>query len=538
MSPSLLNLLSVVALCASSTLATSPESLPAREVWKQEWHELQKAGRTAHKYHKDLWRRGMTISVAGTGEASATADETATSVDGIASSSTTQPVSTDASSSSSSTTRPTVTASSTSVPSSTLNSPLSSTTTTAAPSPYSSTSTRALAATTCASAYTGGAFTITGTGTLPSPTAFVKKAIRSQQLTLNNAPYRIVGPNIYWLCQDENYGPVGSYTDKARIREALAAAVAMGANTIRAHSCGISVGPNNPYNLEPRWRVFNDSAWDARDYAIYAAGRYGLRMILPLTDNYKYYHGSKYDFLSFRFADTSYPGTAFYSNRAVINAYGEYIQTVLARVNPYTGLRYADDPTILAWETGNELGGYINREPWPTTYFTTSVIRFIRAVDTNHLVLDGTNGFYNYTTKATSLGLTNRGVNMVTDHGYPRSVPLFNAQVPLAANNAKNFLIGEWDWTNSFGGSSIDDYITALEGNAYVGDMIWSLFGHDPQCCAYVTHNDGYSLYYPNGPNTADQQANILKVVQHWYRVTNRPIPSTLPGVACPQPEF
>jgi len=63
---------------------------------------------------------------------------------------------------------------------------------------------RALAATTvattittCDPTYTGGGFTISGTGTLPSPTAFVKKAARSQQLTVNNQPYRIVGPNIY-----------------------------------------------------------------------------------------------------------------------------------------------------------------------------------------------------------------------------------------------------------------------------------------------------------------------------------------------------
>lgn len=32
--------------------------------------------------------------------------------------------------------------------------------------------------------------------------------------------------------EDENYGPIGSYTDKGRIREALAAAVAMGATTV------------------------------------------------------------------------------------------------------------------------------------------------------------------------------------------------------------------------------------------------------------------------------------------------------------------
>lgn len=34
---------------------------------------------------------------------------------------------------------------------------------------------------------------------------------------------------------------------------------------------------------------FNDAAFDSIDYAIYAAKSYGLRVIVPLTDQYQYY---------------------------------------------------------------------------------------------------------------------------------------------------------------------------------------------------------------------------------------------------------
>jgi mannan endo-1,4-beta-mannosidase len=67
--------------------------------------------------------------------------------------------------------------------------------------------------------------------------------------------------------------------------------------------------------------------------------------------------------------------------------------------------------------------------------------------------------------------------------------------------------------------------------------MIWNVMGHDAQCCNYVQHNDGYSLLYPDGNSAADQ-ANILQVVKHWYKVTGRSQPSKLPAVACPQPVF
>ncbi|GAA5834472.1 hypothetical protein JCM11251_007017 [Rhodosporidiobolus azoricus] len=425
-------------------------------------------------------------------------------------------------------------------------------------------------ATTCAPPYFAPT-TIAGTGTLPKPTGFVRKrANRGQELVGDgNQRYVIVGPNMYWLCQDENYGPVGSYTDKARVREALAIAVAMGANTIRVLSCGISVGPNNPYNLEPGYQVFNQAAWDIRDYVLYAAREYGLRVIMTMVDNYDYYHGGKYDFIDFRRASRANSGYAFYQNRAVQNAYGWYIQQFLLHVNAYTGVEYRNDPTILAWETGNELGGYINAEAWPPTQWTTAIIKFISAYDTNHMIIDGTNGttnmssyrrthltfhfflffafppfrrrppgFWNYTNNAISPGLSNRGIDIVTDHGYPRNTGILNREIAYASQYFKGFFIGEYDWTSTNSAVSLDTYIALIETQAnYLGDMIWNVMGHDPQCCAFVSHNDGYSLYYPNGNSAADQ-ANALKVVQHWYRVTGRAIPNQLPAVQCPQPVF
>lgn len=176
----------------------------------------------------------------------------------------------------------------------------------------------------------------------------------------------------------------------------------------------------------------------------------------------------------------------------------------------------------------------------------------------NVLTIDGADGFYNYSTKAVSPGLQVGSVDFVSDHGYPRSVPLLNSQIPIAASAGKSFIIGEFDWTNSFGGDTLSSYLNTIENTASIaGDLVWSIQGHDAACCNYVAHNDGYSIYYPNGPNTPDQQANILLVVQHFYRLVDflslifflltrlsscrmrgKPIPAALLGVSCPQPVF
>ncbi|GAA5897847.1 hypothetical protein JCM6882_005094 [Rhodosporidiobolus microsporus] len=425
-------------------------------------------------------------------------------------------------------------------PSPTSSSPSPSPTTTQPP-PSTTTTTTTITTTTttqntCAPTYGGAQTTIRGTGTLAKPTAFVKRS--GQQLKLGNANYRIVGPNLYWLCSDENASPWAAPPDKGRVREALAIAVAMGANTIRVHTCGISVGPNSPYNLEPSKGVFQQSLWDIRDYVLYAAREYGLRVILPLTDNYDYYHGGKYSFIDFFGLSKNNKGQKFYESRPVIAAFGEYITAIITRVNTYTGIPYHQDPTILAWETGNELGGYINAEMWPPASWTNQIINYIRAYDSQHLIIDGTGGFWNYSTNAVPDGLNIAKVDMMTDHGYPRNTGILNKEIALAKSAKKAFFIGEYDWTSTGGGVSLSSYLSAIEGaGSYLGDMIWNVMGHDAQCCAFVPHNDGYSLYYPNGNSAADQ-ANILAVVKHWYKVTGRSQPSRLPAVACPQPVF
>lgn len=163
----------------------------------------------------------------------------------------------------------------------------------------------------------------------------------------------------------------------------------MGANTVRLTSCGTSVG--YPFSIEPARGVWANETyvssflcfgsttlswtqWDVYDYALFAAREYGLRVILPLTDNYDYYHGGKYTFLRWRNVTDAYRGALFYSqpdvvsdflvrhlslsssHRVLISREQAYTHRLLTRNNSYTGLPYGRDPTILAWETANELG--------------------------------------------------------------------------------------------------------------------------------------------------------------------------------------
>ncbi|GAA5938373.1 uncharacterized protein JCM15063_000718 [Sporobolomyces koalae] len=367
---------------------------------------------------------------------------------------------------------------------------------------------------------------------LPRPSTFVKRS--GSQLTLDGKPYRIVGPNIYWLGLDENVSPSPSYPDKGRIREAMAATVAMGGNTVRSHTLGISTG--NKYSVWPKAYQTNDKAFDTIDYAIWAARNYGLRLLIPLTDNYAYYHGGKYDFIGWAGKDTSDP-SQFYNSKTVVQMYKDYISVVLNHVNAYTGVRLGDDPTILAWETGNELGGYMLGGGAPPKAWTENIAAHILSLAPNTLVADGTDGLVDSTGALVNTGVAATGVDLVTDHFYPALQWLLEKDRGYMSYYSKTFYVGEFDWTGANGGADLDTFYSTIEAMKGTGSMMWSLFGHDAQCCNFVEHHDGYSLMYPNGDSTA-LQAKALKLAQHWYRMRGLKPPSALPAVACPQPEL
>ncbi|KAG0654464.1 hypothetical protein C6P46_001629 [Rhodotorula mucilaginosa] len=373
---------------------------------------------------------------------------------------------------------------------------------------------------TCATMYTdtsGGGVYGAQVGNVPwspRPSTFVVRG--GNKLYLDGKEFRIVGPNIYWLGLDENINWTPSYPSHGRIREAMAISVAMGATTIRAHTLGVSTG--HPLTLWPSAYNTNSKAWDTIDYSIWAARNYGLRLIVPLTDNYAYYHGGKYDFIGWAGADTS-DGSQFYYNSNVIKIFKDYITVLLSHTNQYTGVKIGEDPTILGFETGNELGGYMLGGGAPPASWTKNIAAHIKSLAPSTLILDGTDGLTTYGGDLGNTGVGLSSVDLVTDHFYPALQWLLEKDKGwMSSKKEQVFYVGELDWTGQKGGDSLAKMYSTLENWAGSGSMMWSVFGHDDYCCNYVEHNDGYTLAYPNGMSS-NLKAPALALVQHYYRM-------------------
>lgn len=387
----------------------------------------------------------------------------------------------------------------------------------------------------------------TSGGVLPGPTwpstydllkrnAFVTR--EGSSLYLLGKEFRMVGPNIYWLGLDENVIPNPSYPSRTRVLEVMADVSAMRGTVIRGHTLGISVG--TPLSIEPSLNQWNDKAYEAIDFAILAARLYGLKLLIPLTDNYNWYHGGKYQFIQWagipfsgQGADITPPdvGAYFYNNTAVINSFKTYITRHLNHVNQYTGIALKDDPTILGWETGNELSAVRFGDGPAPAKWTREIGQLVKGLAPKHLLFDGTYGIYPGTDQ-----LDVKEVDCFTDHFYPRNITKYTVGRDLVQAKDKNYFVGEFDWTGDHGGDDLQAFLDAVKAGKGVGSIYWSMFGHDSDCCTYVEHNDGFSFYYPG--RTPDMQARAKILTKHAADLNGATAPNVLPAIACPQYSF
>lgn len=340
-----------------------------------------------------------------------------------------------------------------------------------------------------------------------APPGFVTRD--GAQLLLDGQPYRAVGTNMYWLGLDENENGV-HYPTHYRITDGLETAAALGWRVVRGHTLGISTG--NSLSFEPSFGVFNENALDAADWAIAEATRLGIKLIIPLTDNWRYYHGGKHDFTTFVGEPDE---TKFFTNPAAIAAFHDFVVRRLNHSNAYTGRRTADEPAVLCWESGNEFSS-------PPAAWTATLAQLIKSIAPNHLVLDGSNGIVDES-------LASPAVDVYSQHFYPADASAMSAAAVKVAGASKVFINGEFGWDD--GGSSPAAFLDAFIAAPAAVTAFWSLFPH-ADWSGFVNHSDGFTVHYPGA--TPAMVALIDTARAHAAAAAGLPSPKPLPAPLAP----
>ena len=378
-----------------------------------------------------------------------------------------------------------------------------------------------------------------GHATVPNvgPTTFAKAGSpgyvsrSGDTLLLNGEPFRFSGTNVFWGGLDDD-GRIGfNYPTKFRVDSALQTVVDMGETVVRCQTCGISTG--TPFSVEPTLGGFSQTAQRHIDYFIAQAQRYGLKVVIPLTDNYGYYLGSYCDYTSWlRLSPaSSCPSaravSAFYDDPRAIAAFEKYISVVLNHVNYYTGVRNKDNHAIMAWETGNEMpygvGGPAELSRW-----TAKITAFIRSQDKNHLIMDGADVLDPY-----DLALPD--VDIIDTHYYPLNTQTLSQDAVQTAAAGKAMVVGEYAWNDA---AKLEAFLSDIQQTpAIAGDMYWDLQPEN-DFFGYVEHYDGYQLHYPGDTSDVgdyggepllakvNDASEVTELRSHAYAMSGRAIPA------------
>ena len=161
----------------------------------------------------------------------------------------------------------------------------------------------------------------------------------SEHFSCNGKNVRIWGVN---LCFGANFP---THEDAPYVAERLAAA---GVNAVRCHHLDTSRWPNGIWNAA-NGKTIEPQALERLDFFIKELAKRGIWVNLNLHVGREH---SKY--LGLATANREYDKISGIFTPALINAQKQYARDLLTHVNPYRGVRYADDPAVAFVEITNE----------------------------------------------------------------------------------------------------------------------------------------------------------------------------------------
>ena len=141
-------------------------------------------------------------------------------------------------------------------------------------------------------------------------------------------------------------------------------------------------------------------------------------------------------------------------------------------------------------------------------------------------------------------------VDIVSDHYYPLSLDTLLESAEMVSATGLPFIIGEIGWSKAGTEEFLEAVETLRDDGLLAGSLFWSMFGHAETFGnfslsssgptkynggpGHVTHGDGYSLYWPNGPepnsfhhNNPAFKSLMQTLSDHMFRMADSDIPET-----------
>ncbi|GAB7189328.1 hypothetical protein NUM3379_00340 [Kineococcus sp. NUM-3379] len=337
--------------------------------------------------------------------------------------------------------------------------------------------------------------------------------VQGVHLTVDGAPWRFAGTNCYYLHQKSHY----------MIDSVLNDAAAMGLRVVRAWAFADGT-ERTEKALQPEPFVYDEAAFDSLDHTVARAGELGLRLVLPLTNNWKDYGGMPQYLQWFRGLDLAAAEDEanhdlFYTDPEIERCFRAWVRHLLTRRNRYTGLRYTDDPTVMTWELANEPRCRSDKSGRTLLAWADRTSRYVKKLAKDQLVAVGDEGFlgipdhpeypYSAYEGARWADLTNLpAVDYGTLHLYPDywMGGLTKAQriewgTRYIRDHVDHPAVAKPVVLEEYGITEVTDQAfaawTAAVEDGGNGDQFWILTGREDSGALYPDY-DGHRVVYPS----------------------------------------
>jgi mannan endo-1,4-beta-mannosidase len=222
---------------------------------------------------------------------------------------------------------------------------------------------------------------------------------------IGDQKYYYLGTNFWYGL---NLGSKGAGGNRERLLRELDRLKELGVTNLRVVAG--SEGPDTePYrmvpSLQPAPGVYNEEVFDGLDFLLSEMKKRDMYAVMCLNNFWNWSGGMAQYVVWAGVADSipyppPHPGgdwgvfqhfsAQFYSNAKAMELFDHHIKVIVNRTNTYTQVEYKNDPTIMAWELGNEPRGANNVAAYDAWIKKTSSL--IKQLDPNHLVTTGSEG--------------------------------------------------------------------------------------------------------------------------------------------------
>ncbi|PON36139.1 1,4-alpha-glucan-branching enzyme [Parasponia andersonii] len=374
------------------------------------------------------------------------------------------------------------------------------------------------------------------------PSGFVQT--RGTDFMINGSPFFFNGFNSYWMMTVASQ-PSQRYKISNVFREAAAAGLTV------CRTWAFSDGGDQALQMSPG--VYNEAVFQGLDFVISEARKYGVKLILSLSNNYQDYGGKPQYVKWARSAGVPISGDDdFYTNAVVKGYYKNHVKRVLTRINTLTRIAYKDDSTIMAWELMNEPRCQADYSGKTVNGWVQEMASYVKSIDNKHLVEVGMEGFYGDSIQdrkqynpGYQVGtdfITNnqiKEIDFTTIHAYPDvwlSGQNDNSQMAFL----QRWLTSHWEDSRTilkkplvfaefgkskkdpgYSESGRDNFLNTLYSNIYNlarnggigGGLVWQIMAQGME-----SYYDGYEIVLSQNPATADvisQQSKKMIALEH-----------------------